>query len=438
MREGGGAMAHVVYMPLGRNENAAAQGRVRSGDLSDWMFSAQLFILVFLQKLVLPLGSGLPISLPLVTLYGWLAYMVVSSRLHVSGVRLAFAGLLFAAATVSQILASRPSSLLSFVQFLLLYLPFVLNWRVTGDKYLRLMGAFQNFMLVGAAMVFVQLAWQAAFGLGNQPNLEDFVPKNFLLHGYNYEAPIAWGHKFVRPNGFFFLEPSFASSFLATALVIELMFFRRVGRILLYGAAMLGTVAATGFVVALVGGPLALLARRDGRAAFAAAVAGIVFVVAAYWTGVLGLLLGRVSELGSPGSSGWERLIAPTIQLRSVYNDSTNIFVGVGAGNSVETNVSLWPLVKVVVEYGAFAGLLFVLFLTASMGRSVNRALAIALFIAFNFTGGFLLMPVTVIQILFLVSMLKLAPSPEAQQAGMSPGPAPRPVLIVPRQPYKG
>jgi hypothetical protein len=292
----------------------------------------------------------------------------------------------------------------------------------------RLMSVFQDAMLLGAAMVILQLAWQAAFGLGNAPNLEKFVPKLLLLQGFNYAAPITWGEAFIRPNGLFFLEPSFVSSFLASALLVELMFFRRMWRILFYGGALLGTVAATGILMVLVAA-VPLLAGRRGRVVMLAALAGALGVAAAYYTGVLGHLTGRFAELGMRNSSGFQRLVAPLEQLGGVFAEPSHLVTGVGAGNAVEMNVSLWPLAKVMVEYGALPGMLFLVAVAACMLRSANAPLALALFVAFNFTGGFLLNPVTVIQILVLVSLL-------AVRAELAPGSLPGPRM--PRLPGRG
>jgi hypothetical protein len=391
-------------------------------DLSYWAFALQIFSLIFLQKLAIPIGR-LPISVPMITLYAFLAIMVLRIQLHVSPLRVTAVGLLFAVTLVTQIIISKPISAPSFLQFLLLYLPFLFVWRLSGEKYLSLMNVFQNGMIIAGAMVFAQLASQMVLGMGNAPNLESFVPAKFLLPGYNYAAPIAWGQRFVRPNGFFFLEPSFVSSFLASALIIELMFFHRLWRAIYYGAALLGTVAATGIVMILVAAPL-LLARRDIRAAALTGFAGIVGVIAALATGALDTLLSRFSELGSPGSSAFQRLIAPLLYLRDVYADPDKVMTGVGAGNSNEIGVSLWPMAKVMIEYGALAGIVFMVFLAICMGRSVNKPLALALFITYNFTGGFLLVPITVIQILLLVCLLQVVAPPTFAYA--APGRATR------------
>ena len=402
---------------------ARARPTAERRDLAYWGLAGQILALVFLQKFVVPIG-GIPISVPILTLYAWLALMLLQGRLNSSGPRMLLVGLLFAATTVSQVFVAQPLSLLSYLQFLTLYLPFIFVWRVSRETHLRLMNVFQNAMLVGAAMVFLQLAWQAARGLGNMPNLEVVSPHSWLLQGYNYAAPIAWGEKFERPNGLFFLEPSFASSFLACALLIELMHFRRLWRVLVYVGALLGTVAATGVVVVAVAA-VPLLARENLRVAPFTLLAGAVGAAAAFWTGALDRFTNRVAELNNPESSGWQRLIGSLIELRKVYASETmNPFSGVGAGNSPKGYVSLWPFAKMMIEYGVVPGVLLLAMIVVAMWGSLNAPLALGLFVAFNFTGGFLLVPPSVLQIIVLTTLLR-AEAPVAENARQPPRRAP-------------
>jgi hypothetical protein len=94
-------------------------------------------------------------------------------------------------------------------------------------------------------------------------------------------------------------------------------------------------------------------------------------------------------------------------------------------------NISTWPVVKVMVEYGALAGILFLTYVGLCMSRSSNRPLALALFVAFGFTGGFMLLPVTVIQIMFLVCLLRIDDDaramPDARLRRAPPPARPRP-----------
>lgn len=405
-------------------------------DLAYWGLAAQILALVFLQKFVVPIG-GAPISVPVLTLYAWLAVMLLQGRLKSSGPRMLLVGLLFAATTISQMFVAQPLSLLSYLQFLTLYLPLIFVWRVSSGTHLRLMNVFQNAMLVGAAMVLLQLAWQLTRGLGNMPSLETISPHAWLLQGYNYASPIAWGEKFERPNGLFFLEPSFASSFLACALVIELMHFRRLWRVLAYIAGLLGTVAATGVVVVAVAA-VPLLARQNLRVAPFTLLAGAVGAAAAFWTGALDRFTYRMTELNDPESSGWQRLIASLLALRRAYASETmNPFTGVGAGNSPKTDVSLWPFAKMMIEYGVVPGVLLLAMIAVAMWGSLNAPLALGLFVAFNFTGGFLLVPPSVLQIILLTTLLRAeraAPegaSRAAQRVPYSP-PARPPVRSAP------
>ncbi len=66
-----------------------------------------------------------------------------------------------------------------------------------------------------------------------------------MLPGFIYQAPYHWGKSFIRPNGFFFPETSFASAFAAAAAIIEMTCRRRPGRVLLYVAATVASLGGT-------------------------------------------------------------------------------------------------------------------------------------------------------------------------------------------------
>lgn len=384
---------------------ASAAPRAGERDIAYWAYAALVLSLVFLQKLVVPVSATAPISLPLVVLYGVLGLLMVRDKLSISPVRLAAFGALLTAAVVGQLLVGRSFSTMSLMLFLMLYVPLMFTYEVSSRRYLRLLDVFQGAMLVGAGMVFLQLAMQAALGAGNTLNMEDYIPRKFLLPGYNYSATLSWGAAFIRPNGFFFLEPSFCSLFIASALIIEILFFHRLWRTLFYAVALIGSTGATGIIAVVLAAPF-ILAKLNARAMLAVIVAAVCIGVVGFATGSLDQLTGRIYELSNPTSSGWQRIVAPLVRLNEIFRDPRYVFTGLGAGNSNELNISVWPVAKVMMEYGALAGIFFMVFMATCMWRSPNRALAFGLFVIFNFTGGFLLVPISVINIVMLICLL--------------------------------
>jgi hypothetical protein len=383
--------------------------------LGSFLVGGLVLVMIFLQKFVFPFTSTIAINIPVIAVYGVVAVMVVRLQFQIAPARMAAFALLFTGIFISQIMAVGEPSTLSLLQFLILYFPLVFVWPVTEERYLSILGVFQNAMLVVGAMVGIQLLSQVIFGMGTTPDIELYVPRQFLLPGYNYHSQIQWGNPFIRPDGFFFLEPSFVSSFLACALVTELMFFHRLWRTAFYAAALLGCVAATGLLLLALAVPF-LIPRQTPRMLAAAGLIAAIALVGAGGAGVLNSMFSRISELGTPGSSGFERLVAPLVKLNELWADPRFVIAGAGAGGNAEGGTSTWPVVKVMVEYGVVTGIAFMALLVACAIRAPNRAVAFAFFIVFNFTGGFLATPVSVIQFWLLLALMQ----PERPRDGIS------------------
>jgi hypothetical protein len=87
---------------------------------------------------------------------------------------------------------------------------------------------------VPAIIILFQFGIQRITGHKAPINMFAVMPKAIMVGGYTYNAPYPnWDSPFSRPNGFFFLEPSFVSFFTASALIIEIMFFRRLRFVIL-------------------------------------------------------------------------------------------------------------------------------------------------------------------------------------------------------------
>ena len=74
-------------------------------------------------------------------------------------------------------------------------------------------------MFFPACIIIVQYAYQKITGSGDPISMTPLVPKSLMMQGYIYEAHDPWNSPFMRPNGFFFLEPSFVSAFTASAAI---------------------------------------------------------------------------------------------------------------------------------------------------------------------------------------------------------------------------
>jgi hypothetical protein len=371
-----------------------------------FFFTSQMAILIYMQKIALPVGVfQLPLLVP--AIYAGFAVMAIMMRLEFSAPRLIVYCLFFGSVVFSQLQVAIPYSQPSMIVTLLMLLPFVFVWRVSRDQYLKLALTYQKLMLIPIAMVGVQLLSQVVMGMGTMPSIEHLIPPILNRQGFNYDGFIRFGDPFRRPNGFFLLEPSFVSAFIGTALVLELTFFRRPFWMALFVAALVGTFGATGQVLTAIALPF-VLHRQSPKLIVAGAVAGALGLVVMLATGK-GITIDRLGELTSTNTSGYIRLVAPLVQLTDALSRHDVLFTGAGAGNVDHTRSSVWPLTKLIYEYGAVPSLSFIFLMVLSMWRAPAKGLAIALFIVINFVGGYLQEPAVMWLFVLLCCMFQIA-----------------------------
>lgn len=348
-------------------------------------------IAIYLQKLAIP-GTGRSASLAMLLFMACLMLGQLVGGFALDARRLLLYFLFCAAVMLSQ--AMQPDiSLASMTLLLLLYAQLVFRADMGAALHRRYLQSYQVLMVPPALLALVQLAWQFAFGFGWTLSIEDVLPRDLLLSGFYYEAPLFWGTLFVRPNGYVFLEPSFLSAFLACALLTELCVFRRWRFILLYAAALVGCLGGTGALMAVLGAPfvLAKLPPRQRLAVMLAAAIVLAGMVA--WQGEL--LLMRMEGFSVPGSSERGRVIQPAMQLLYLLGEEDGFLLGRGAGQ-VEDGVASWPVVKLMWEYGALAVIAFLVLMQSAVTWRLNPWLVLPLMVMFHLTGGYLLNPIAV------------------------------------------
>lgn len=376
-------------------------------------YRVQLFALIFLQKLGIPVGPG-GISIPLLVLYAGIALLGFRGALRVSGTRLLLVALLVAAASSGQAMVGAPISPLSLGLFLTLYGPWCFVWDLHPAQYRALTDIYGGYMLVAAAALCGQSAWASA--TGQVLSLEAVLPGAILLPGYLYEAPFA-ADGFVRPNGLVFLEPSYASAFLAAALLIELAGRRRPWRLGLFAGALAGSMGATGLAMLAAALPFSVAALPPGwrLRLLAVAAAG---AVAAASSGVAERLGVRLDEFAVPTSSASIRLVQPLARLLDLAEGSGHLVTGAGAGNTDTSEASVWAFAKAWNEYGLATALLLLGLYGTAVAGTRQWPLVVALSVMFHLTGGYLLNPIAVMLVLLLCCFPRLPPEGPPRHAG--------------------
>jgi hypothetical protein len=350
----------------------------------------QLFILLYLEKFAIGPVS-FQIHAPMVAFFVCLMYMLVQRRISLSPVRMGPYLVFVGCSILSQTLVNKIGSIPSVLELFLIYFFVTTSAPLSETGYCRVLNNFIKLMIVPASIGLCQFGIQKITGGGDPISIEPFVPKSFLLQGYYYDEHYPmWYDVFQRPNGLFFLEPSFFSFFTASAAIIEITYFKRPALIALMTMATIFSFGGTGLTMLVVAAPL-LLARQSPRLALPLVIVGIVGLVSALMLGADLPLLSRMNELDAGGASGSMRLVVPLNRLIELLSDPSYLFTGTGAGSTTSDLGSAWPMLKLTKEYGIITMFAFMLLYASVFVGSYNIPVKIAVAIIFHFTGGYLL-----------------------------------------------
>ena len=334
-----------------------------------------LVALVMFQRFVVP-GTSISVALPVV--FAMLA--VLALRGHVQADPVTF-GLFLGAMSVAVLMNALSSaggnpwfSLNSLLLLIVIYLPLSARLSPGLRRDLpELLEFFQKLMV--AAAVACVLQWAAQVAGWQFTDLLGVLPENLLASSqdFNLSYPLYYGSAIYKANGVVFLEASFASQFLALAIIVQLLLRGRSWRLVLFGAALLATLSGTGLLL-LAGGLVVLMLRRGGRWA-SRYVVGIAIAVAVVGLTPAGnLIADRSTESSQQGSSGNIRFVAPYENvLSAVFANPTVLAIGRGAGTidrdtdffsplGVDANYPALP--KLLGEYGLPTTLIFFAFVS--------------------------------------------------------------------------
>ena len=293
----------------------------------------------------------------------------------------------------------RDISLSAMLIALGLYAMFVFVVPLGREAILQVLRRFQMLALFIAAMVAID--WLVQLAGRPMPDLERIVPSGALYQAYNYVQPLTWQAAYMKPNGIFMLEASHTSQLLAMGVVLELCLFRRWRYLVPLLAAQLATFGGTGFVLLLASLVLVVPFYVRGRTLLALALLLATAAGIASQTPVWDNFSQRSTEMAKPHSSGNGRLVEPyAFMAEHIANDRRTLVSGVGPGNAKrdgERTAQLVanPISKAVVEYGLFAGLIWVVLLHVSVIRTAAPGVAaFVVLVQYDFLNGALIVPI--------------------------------------------
>jgi hypothetical protein len=404
----------------------------------EWLIFAPLLATTLFSKLSLPpLGErGLGIGFPLVFLA--LAVGIARERIGFDAGRVCFCALMVFFLGILQFFQETSFSMLSFVYLVVVGLCYTLRMSHQPDPAAvaeRLVNVVLFFALCGIAQFALQYVVPTQFAFP----IETLVPRQFVIQGFNYLNPLYDG--IYKANGIFLLEPSFFSQLLAIGIIAEVVTRQRVWCLALLALATILSYSGTGLIVLGIGLPVAIAAKkRTDLIALLVAVIVLCLIFAAPLR--LDLIVDRVGEFSSPGSSASARFVGWFYLFRdTLFDDVNRALIGYGAGNFKDVAVrGAYPVAemmhaKIFIEYGLPGGILYLGFLFFCIfSSSAHVALKFAV-IALHFMAGAYSESITGIALTFLLLMPAGATLRTASKAGR-PSATPVPSAAEPqRQP---
>lgn len=377
-----------------REENSSASTAPDSAGL----LGTAIVLLLVTQRLAIPAG-GFQIPIAVFIVFAFAAWGFLRRELIVDQRRL-----LAYLATLSLLLVSSIAvsawgffSATSLVYLVGLYSILVLTAPYCNLEKMFLIHqrAMAWFAVIGIVQFLVQLV--------GVPFIDPFavVPEGLKLQGYNTIQPLSYGASLIKSNAMFFLEASHLSKALAMAMLVELIYFRRLRFLALYACCYGFTFSGTGVITLAVGIATGLrfiprkwLLTSAALGALTAAIVGA--------TGLSDVWVDRTAEFGTTRSSATIRFITPYTRLWEVLNDDFRMF-GRGAGSVEESFTVVGGVeafdptpVKLIYEYGPIAACAFMGFMLYCLYTGVARSpVQHASFVLLFFLTGGLLEAVT-------------------------------------------
>lgn len=410
--------------PAPRRRPARPRG---AGARSGSIIAIQILLLtvILLQRFVLPVPGlevslALPVALLVTTvllLSGQVVADVRNTVLYCCAI-----GACVLANTISTTVSALGSSFTSVELLAALYLPLCFRMRpALRRRFPEVLEFFQKIMVWAAVVCLLQLLAQLA-GWQFTDVMREVFPANLLVapDAYNYSYEIYYGSSIQKSNGIVFLEASFASQFLALAIVVQILLGRGRLRLVLFGAALVSTLSGTGLLLLATG--LAVLAlRRGGQWAVRACIAVAVAALVVSFTPAGDLLSARADEPTQGGSSGNMRLVAPYVNVAEAVTKSPEALLFGRGGGSIDRDTGFFnphgrlvdytALPKVVGEYGLPAGLLFVAFIiSVFLMRVPSPTLGLSACMLYFVLSGSLLQPPIVVLCWVLTGLFAAGP----------------------------
>lgn len=254
-------------------------------------------------------------------------------------------------------------------------------------------------------------------------SFEGIVP-SFMLVEFGWNLQIASGiGDSLKANGFFLLEPSIFSQFMAVALIIEALAFKRMRYLCLFVAGLFLSFSGTGWIILaafIAGVGISLGGRGLVLAVATLVVLGIILTAALTFSpDVAAVLSARTDEIFTPMTSGHLRFITPFWLLSDVLERVPSaIVIGLGPGTSERLPINyLYNVntpIKITLEFGLPAFIAYLLLFVVNRRTALQRAIVLPAIVMVLITGSYAQFPPVLFLITLIICVARLRPTPTA------------------------
>jgi len=376
------------------------------------MLKSLIFLTAFSQIFLCRFGIGITSEFSLAPSYLFL-YASIAMALHKGFIRLdptcclIFAGIIFSSLT-SYLLSAVEVSFTSLILYWFIYLPFTFRTTTPTCPDIGLYRLYYPLLLVLALAGLGQFLGQFFFSADWLFDYRPLLPDS-IQNKNNMNTVISYGSIF-KSNGFFLLEPSYFSQWMAYSILLFCIFSSSYLYGLLFFLGLLASMSGTGLI--LLGGSFLVLARKMNRARASLMVAAaVVFVLISFLTGGSSYL-SRISEFsGGAGvrtTSAAARFVNPAIIVSEGLTKSPELlFFGNGPGainrmgRDYDSHDPTWA--KLLYEYGLIGFLLLFAFIFFSTRREHSSSVfTLPFLLQWLLLGGHLLtLDVVVLYVLY-------------------------------------
>jgi hypothetical protein len=353
------------------------------------ILSASLF-----SKFGIPGYASLGIGIALPVIAAALAIGILNNCVRLDPRRLGFYCITVAVLVLPQLLQAGTFSQQSLMMLAALHIPYVMVVTRGHELATRALKFFLHVATVLAALAIVQYFLQGYIDQALLYPIDNLVPPEFVVQGFNAQGTIHYASTQVRATGVFMLEPSFLTQFLAVAIIAETLTSSKLWRLGLYGAGILVAHAGTGMLILLIVMPFVVITRRRWDLVLLGAL-GAAIVIAFGEVLNLDMITSRTSEFSDPNSSGFARFVGGFYMFNEMlWPNLGRALFGYGAGSFMEythlftTEVADMPMTKMIFEFGIIGAAVYFSFIASCLFSSpLPKLLSLGVALSFLLNG---------------------------------------------------